>query len=55
MATPHVIGAAALYKAINPGASPMDVKTAVQAAGNLGWDNSDDTDGIKEKLLDVVF
>jgi subtilisin family serine protease len=53
MATPHVTGAAALYKARNPGATPAQVKTALQAAGNLGWDNGDDHDSVKEKLLNV--
>jgi subtilisin family serine protease len=53
MASPHVAGAAALYKASNPGASPAQVKTALQNAGNLNWSNSDDPDGIKEVLLNV--
>lgn len=53
MASPHVAGAAALYKAKNAGATPAQVKAALQAAGNDGWDNSDDRDGIKEKLLNV--
>ena len=53
MATPHVAGAAALYKSANPGASPAQVKSAVQAAGNLNWNNIDDPDGIKETLLNV--
>jgi subtilisin family serine protease len=33
MATPHVSGAAALYKAANPSASPSDVRTALIALG----------------------
>jgi subtilisin family serine protease len=53
MASPHVAGAAALYKSTHPGASPAAVKTALQAAGNLNWNASDDPDGIKEKLLNV--
>jgi subtilisin family serine protease len=53
MASPHVAGAAALYKAGNPGASPSQVKTALQNAGNTDWNNSDDGDATKEKLLDV--
>jgi subtilisin len=53
MASPHVAGAAALYKSNNPGASPAQVKNALQNAGNTNWNNSDDPDGIKEKLLDV--
>jgi subtilisin family serine protease len=53
MASPHVAGAAALYKANNPGATPAQVKTAIQNAGNTNWSNADDPDGIKEKLLNV--
>jgi subtilisin family serine protease len=53
MATPHVAGAAALYKANNPGASPTQVKSALQNAGNLNWDDSDDPDPTKERLLNV--
>lgn len=53
MATPHVTGAAALYKANNPSATPAQVKTALQNAGNLNWNNADDHDSTKEKLLNV--
>lgn len=53
MASPHVAGAAALYKANNPTATPDQVKAALQAAGNLDWDSSDDRDGVKEMLLNV--
>ncbi len=53
MAAPHVAGAAALYKANNSNASPSDVKSALQNAGNLNWNDSDDRDGIQEKLLNV--
>ncbi len=53
MASPHVAGAAALYKAKNPGATPAQVKSALQAAGNTNWSNADDGDSIKEKLLDA--
>jgi subtilisin len=53
MASPHVAGAAALYKAGSPGASPAQVKTALENAGNLDWSNGDDPDGIKEKLVNV--
>jgi subtilisin len=54
MASPHVAGAAALYKATHLSASPAAVKSALQAAGNLGWNNADDPDGIKEPLLNVA-
>jgi len=54
MASPHVAGGAALYKATHPSASPASVKTALQAAGNTNWNNVDDRDGIKESLLNVA-
>jgi subtilisin family serine protease len=54
MASPHVAGAAALYKSAHPGATPAQVKSALQAAGNLNWNNADDRDGTKEKLLNVA-
>jgi subtilisin len=53
MASPHVAGAAALYKANNPGATPAQVKMALQNAGNLNWNNADDRDSTKERLLNV--
>ena len=53
MASPHVAGAAALYKAGNPGASPAQVRTALQAAGNLNWNDADDPDPTQERLLNV--
>ena len=54
MATPHVSGGAALYKAMNPAATPAAVKTALQTAGTLDWNAAGDPDGIKEKLLNVA-
>jgi len=54
MATPHVSGGAALYKAMNPTATPAAVKTALQNAGTLDWNAAGDPDGIKEKLLNVA-
>lgn len=53
MATPHVTGAAALYVASHPGATPAEVRTGLLAAGNNVWSNDDDPDGIQEPLLDV--
>jgi subtilisin len=53
MATPHVTGAAALYKSTHPSATPAQVKSALQAAGNLNWNNADDRDSTKERLLNV--
>jgi subtilisin len=53
MASPHVAGAAALVKSADPTATPAAVKAALQAAGNLDWNNGDDRDPVKETLLDV--
>jgi subtilisin family serine protease len=53
MASPHVAGAAALYKAKNPSATPSAVRQALINAGTTDWDNRDDRDGIKERLLNV--
>ena len=53
MASPHVAGGAALYLANNPGATPAQVQNALQSAGSLDWDNSDDLDPVQERLLDV--
>jgi subtilisin family serine protease len=53
MASPHVAGAAALYKAENPNATPGDIKGVLQSVGNLNWNNFDDPDEVKERLLDV--
>jgi subtilisin len=52
-AAPHVAGAAALYLAQHPGASPATVRSALMAAASSNWDNGDDPDGIKEPLIDV--
>jgi len=63
MASPHVAGAAAQYKASNPGASPADIRTALIALGTAqsplacslaekgGF--SGDTDGFAEPLVDA--
>ena len=52
MATPHVTGAAALYRSTHAGASPDQVKQALQNAGNLSW--TGDRDTAQEKLLNVA-
>ncbi|MQA94486.1 MAG: S8 family serine peptidase [Streptosporangiales bacterium] len=54
MATPHVAGGAALFKANNPGATPDQVKAALQNAGTLDWNDADDPDDTKERLLNVA-
>lgn len=58
MAAPHVAGAAALYRAQNPGASPATVKAALLAAGDttpcansVSGACADDPDGVQEPLL----
>ena len=53
MATPATAGAAALYKASRPRATPAEVKEALQYLGNLNWKTSTDPDSYHEKLLDV--
>ena len=53
MASPHVAGAAALHKAANLRATPAQVKTALQNAGNIDWSTAGDPDGVQEKLLNV--
>lgn len=53
MASPHVAGGAALYLASHPGASPSAVLSALQSAGSTDWNDVDDPDAVKERLLDV--
>jgi subtilisin family serine protease len=53
MASPHVAGAAALYRSTHATATPAQVKAALQAAGNLNWNDVDDPDPTKERLLNV--
>ncbi len=54
MASPHVAGGAALYAATHPTATPAQVKSALQSAGTLDWNDSDDPDSTKERLLNVA-
>lgn len=51
-ASPHVAGAAALYKARNPGASPADIRAAIIAAAEPG-PTGDDPDMYPEGVLNV--
>jgi len=54
MASPHVAGGAALYKATTPSATPAQVKSALQSRGSLDWNDVDDPDPTKERLLDAT-
>ncbi len=53
MATPLVSGAAALWLAAHPGASPAAVRAALRAAGSPRWFRETDPDGTHERLLDI--
>lgn len=53
MAAPAVTGAAALYKASRPLATPAEVREALRYLGNLGWKTWTDPDSVHEPLLDV--
>src|SRR5262245_47518665 len=53
MATPHVTGAVALYKASRPMATPAEVRESLRYLGNFGWKTSTDPDSTHEPLLDV--
>jgi subtilisin len=53
MSSPHAAGAAALYKSNHASATPAQVKSALQAAGTANWNNVDDPDGVKERLVNV--
>jgi len=54
MATPHVAGAAALYLAHHPAASPQQVRAALVSAGSNNWNSSDDPDRTHEPLLNAA-
>ncbi|NUT50060.1 MAG: S8 family serine peptidase [Saccharothrix sp.] len=54
MASPHVAGAAALYKATHATASPAAVKSALQAAATSDWSTATDPDSGHESLLNVA-
>ena len=54
MASPHVAGAAALYASTHPSATPSQVRSALQHLGNLDWNDADDPDPTKERLLNVA-
>jgi subtilisin family serine protease len=52
MAAPHVAGAAALYKELNPGASPQAVIDAIVATGENGYTGQGGDH--PEPLLDIA-
>jgi hypothetical protein len=49
-----VAGGAALYAATHPGATPAQVKAALQSSGTTDWNDVDDPDSTKERLLNVA-
>ena len=53
MAAPHVAGGAALIAALNPAATPAQVKSQLLGTGTTAWNDVDDPDPIKEPLLNV--
>jgi subtilisin len=53
MASPHVAGAAALYLAKHPRATPATVRNVLVRNGSANWRNTDDPDARREPLLNV--
>lgn len=51
MAAPHVAGAAAILR--SRGYTHTNTESTLKSTGNLNWDNRDDPDGVRERLLDV--
>jgi subtilisin family serine protease len=51
MATPHVTGAAAIYRSMYPNAKPAQVRLALQAVGKLDWRVGTDPDAQHEKAV----
>ena len=51
MASPHVAGAAAIYRSMYPNAKPAQVRLALMAAGTLDWRTSTDPDAQHEKAV----
>lgn len=52
MASPHVAGAVALLRSMS-GSTLVSAESDLKSAGNLVWNDVDDPDDVKEKLLDV--
>lgn len=53
MATPHVTGAIALYKATRPWATPAMVRSALLYLSSSNWKRWTDPDAYPDRLLDV--
>jgi subtilisin len=53
MAAPHIAGAAALWRAGHPRATPAQVRTAILGA-RQPWSLLGDPDGIDEGVLNVA-
>ncbi len=51
MATPHVTGAAAIYRAMYPRATPAQVRLGLEVAGTLDWRTNTDPDHNPERAL----
>jgi subtilisin len=51
MATPHVTGAAVLYRAMFPRATPAQVRLGLEASGTYDWRTSTDPDPFHEKAV----
>ncbi len=54
MASPHVAGAAALYREIYPQMSPAEIRNALRACGTHDWFLYSDRDDFHEPLLNVA-
>jgi subtilisin len=54
MASPHVAGAAALYLATHPGKTPLEVKQALQTAGESAMLTSSSGGSFNGKIVSVV-
>jgi subtilisin family serine protease len=53
MASPHVAGAAALYIAAHPTATPFEVRDGLIAAGVIDWNTATDRDPAHEPRVDA--
>jgi hypothetical protein len=51
MASPHVAGAAAVYRAMYPRATPAQVRMALRAVATRDWRTSTDPDEVHEKAV----